>query len=996
MDNRTIFSKTGKGSLEISKKSLKLSSEERQALILVDGKSTLEQLEEKLNRVPPVKLRAIFEHLLAFDLIREFITKAGPDSVMAVPGSAAAAMRVVEVTEDDLDFTAFAAVVKNNPVQETAAQRQAAETAATQAREQEAKRKAEALVREAAARKALEDAARKVQEEAQSRERARLAEEAKRKVLEEATRKAREEAARKTQEVAARQAREDAERQAREEAARKTQEDAARQAREEAERQAREEAARKAQEVAARLAREEAERKAREEAARKAQEEAARQAREEAARKAQEEAARLAREEAERLAREEAERQAREEAERKARDEAARKTQEEAARQAREDAERKAREEAARKAQEEVARQAREDAERKAREEAARKAQEEAARLAREDASRKAQEVIARATQAAAESKAREAAERETREEAERAARAHAEARERARVEEEAKRLEIAERAKREEAEQQARERARQEEESVRREIAARQATETSEEQRRADEEAARYTKALTPHLEAAVAPDLPANGPAPMGAFANLSALEANTSGARHSTSAELPANLEGADSARIAHETQSRKQDEKAAKERAKQEARARKEAAKEARNLAKEEAASSGRGRSIGAGKIIAAVLMLVIGGAVAYVFTLSADKPAIEKMLSARLGAQVTVGEAKFTPFPAELRLTNVAFGDIKLPLVVASADPASLASNDKIWRNVDITGLDLNPAQVERLAALANAEPTRAAVQGFTLQRVRALAVNISGTPVAVPKFDATLLLGPGGALKQATFALPDGRAQVLLAADEKGWLVDIESRGMVWPLGPKLTWDSVRAKGIATRAGLKFDELALTAGSGGVRGTGELTWSAGWKYSGTIDVSGIDAETIGNAIFAATPVSGPFEGKLEVSMASPTLARLFEAPQIDGSFVMSKVVFKTVDFARLLQGNDPGAGQTRLPELTGNLSASAGRLQLRQLRGSSGLLSIAGALDVLPDKSLSGTVSIELGASGSRGRTNLKISGSVTEPRFGR
>ena len=119
-------------------------------------------------------------------------------------------------------------------------------------------------------------------------------------------------------------------------------------------------------------------------------------------------------------------------------------------------------------------------------------------------------------------------------------------------------------------------------------------------------------------------------------------------------------------------------------------------------------------------------------------------------------------------------------------------------------------------------------------------------------------------------------------------------------------------------------------------------------------------------------------------------------MAAPTLPRLFEAPQIEGSFVVSKVVFKTIDFARLLQGNDPGAGQTRLPELTGTLSASAGRLQLRQLRGSSGLLSIAGGLDVLPDTSLTGTASVELGASGSRGRANLKISGTLTEPQFGR
>ena len=48
MDKRTIFSKTGKGSLEIAKKNIKLSSEERQALILVDGKSNLGDMEEPL------------------------------------------------------------------------------------------------------------------------------------------------------------------------------------------------------------------------------------------------------------------------------------------------------------------------------------------------------------------------------------------------------------------------------------------------------------------------------------------------------------------------------------------------------------------------------------------------------------------------------------------------------------------------------------------------------------------------------------------------------------------------------------------------------------------------------------------------------------------------------------------------------------------------------------------------------------------------------------
>ena len=105
MDNRSIFSKTGKGSLEITKKTIKLSSEERQALILVDGKSNYDELQEKLARVPSVKLRAVFEKLISLELIREFVAKAAPNTA---PAAASAGSLPDADGDDELDFTALA------------------------------------------------------------------------------------------------------------------------------------------------------------------------------------------------------------------------------------------------------------------------------------------------------------------------------------------------------------------------------------------------------------------------------------------------------------------------------------------------------------------------------------------------------------------------------------------------------------------------------------------------------------------------------------------------------------------------------------------------------------------------------------------------------------------------------------------------------------------------------------------------------------------------
>ena len=432
MDKSTIFSKTGKGLLEIKNKSRSLSRDLFKLLNLIDGRSGFDDLQEKFGRVPDKELLLQLRQLSDLGFIKEVVVSV---QVPPPPGGIAAV--------DDLDFTSLLGAPRK-PGFYTSAQteqrareeseRKTSETNATRAREdaeRSVREQAEAAARQVADKKAWVEAEVRARAEAERQARgaaelrARQDAEQKLKLATEA--KTRDEAERRALFEEDTRRKLDAERQ-RVEAERKRADEQARLAADAAERKRIEDEARKAREEAERISREEAERKRREEEARKAREAAERIAREEAERKRVEEVARKAREEAERIAREEAERKRREEEERQRIEAEARKAREEAERIAREETERTRFEEEARRGIEEDTAKARAEAEQRDRAQAerarvegeARKAFDEADRLAREEAERNQREADERKRLDRQATEAREAAERREYEEADR------------------------------------------------------------------------------------------------------------------------------------------------------------------------------------------------------------------------------------------------------------------------------------------------------------------------------------------------------------------------------------------------------------------------------------------------------------------------------------------------------------------------------------------------------------------------------------------------
>ncbi|HSS46928.1 MAG TPA: hypothetical protein VLL03_05900 [Burkholderiales bacterium] len=288
MDLKTVYTKTGKGMLEMKNKSL--SKDLGSVLALVDGKSNVKNVVNKEGKLPETRVKELLQKLETDGYIRVFST--GPQTMFSSGADLdfTAGLVVSEIKADAYNEAKARQEAQSRPRQDRAKVEDKAlrETEARARAEAEAKAKAEAEARakaevdvkikaEAAAR-AKAEAEAKAKVEAEARARA----EAEAKAKREAEAKARAEAEAKARWEAEAKAKAEAEARARLEAEVKTKAEAAARAKAEAEAKVKAEA-----EARARL---EADVKARVEAAARAKAEAEAKARKEAEEKAQAEA----------------------------------------------------------------------------------------------------------------------------------------------------------------------------------------------------------------------------------------------------------------------------------------------------------------------------------------------------------------------------------------------------------------------------------------------------------------------------------------------------------------------------------------------------------------------------------------------------------------------------------------------------------------------------------------------------------------------------------
>ena len=993
MDNKTIYSKTGKGVLEIKNKAGKLPKDLVKVLTLIDGKSTVDDLTAK-SKLSDAEIGKALGDLTTGGYIKEFTnTSTGTQS-----GGAGSYV-------DDLDFTSSLSPGKNvyQNAQSEWRQRETADRAkaeqeaklkrdeeerlkkeqgAKQAREEGvrlAKIEAERKAKEAAGQKLREESERKAKVEgevmAQTQRDLSKILEAERKAFELAERKKLEEQQQKAEEEAKRRGRDEAERKVKdgeerrredEERGRKEEDDRKRaevdrRRREDEERKRKEEEERQRREAEERKKREEEERKRREEEER-ARAEAERKTKEEEDRKRKDEDDRRRREDEEkRVRREEEDRRRREEDEQRQRedDEEARSRGEGPAadleaedRSKREDEERRRRDEQDRQRRdEEDARQRREDDERREREEADR---------SRAEESRRRREEEERAKQAAAAKidlpefdlsglramESQVAAEFEKQQEA---LRKREEEEERHREQEEQSRLAV-ERAEREEQARAEAER-REAEDLDRRERMERERQDREErERKRQDEKEARV----------------------------------------REQEDAKVKREQERQRQEAMKVENERRAREDDLARRRKEQEERDRKRG--EVDSLKKQKGIKTPLDRLKPVIIGVAALIAVVIGAV--QLVPMNSYAPSIEKLASEHLKEPVSIGSMHVSILGGfAINLQDIKIGttqDVKIDKVTLSPEFGSVFGDVNIIRKVEVESATVAEEVLPRLPKWLEAA---VADKNLQISRIVVKSIKLESRTVKLPPFEADLQLSPEGAIQKAVLSSTDGKLNVELVPHDNQ--IDIAlsaAKGWVPPLGPQIEFTDLTVKAVATHNQIRVEKFESLLYGGAAKGSAVIVWGGPWSMDGEVATERISLRELMELFTRDAKSTGQLESKLRYSMSSQGLATLFDSPKVDGSFDIKKGDVDGVDLVRALQSGGRGVtqgGATRFEEINGTLTLAHGRYQYRNMKLSAGLLSANGAFDVSANKDVSGRISVELRSQAAQIRGNFVVDGDL-------
>ncbi|MEX0960048.1 MAG: hypothetical protein WDZ63_12240 [Burkholderiales bacterium] len=960
MDKKTIYSKTGKGVLEIKNKAAKLSKDLGRILSLIDGKSTVADLIAR-SRMSDADVSRCLKQLEDSGYIKEF---ANPSA--GYSGGPPADTSYV----DDLDFTSTLAPGKRVY--------QSSQTE-WRAREQADRAKAEAE-----ARQKRDEAERKKKEEAVKAER------------EEAARLARIEAERKAKEAAALKAKAEGERKAKlqEEEMEKTTRDLSKIL--EAERQALEKSDKGkkiAAEEAARKAKEEAERRAKEEEARRAKEEAERKKREEEEKRRREDEERKRREEEERKRKEEEERKRREEEERKRKAEEERRRREEEERRRREEEERKRKEEEERKRREEAERKRKEEEERKRREEE-KKRKEEEERRRREEEERAREEEAARRRREEEEERLRQEDDERSREEEERQ---HGEPAESETSGEDAlaadgveleeidlpsleesggsflDSFERQQEALRKQAEEEERARKKADEERRAIERAQREEDARLEAEHRAVEEAERRER---------------------------MEREEEERRARDRKREEEYQRRIEQEESRKKQEQEEKQRKEQQKIEEgrrtREEELARKRKEA-EEAERKRRELKALQKQGRvrsPIDRMKPVVIGLVAVIAVAIAALefAPVGGYVPAVEKLASDHIGEPVSIQSMDLSALSGfSFRLQNVKIGttqDVEIASVTLAPTLGSLFSERKIIPSIEADTVRIAPEALGRLPAWLKAATADGRVQ---VEQLTLRGVSIETRGLQLPPLNAMFRFGSDASITHTRLETSDNKFSSELVPKQGRWDLTVNARSWVPPIGPGIEIGDLTASGSASRTELRIDEFDARLYGGAVTGNALVSWADGWRASGELNAARIDLAQLMGVFTSTARTSGALEAKGRFEMQSDSVHTLLDNPRIDTTFTVRRGNVDGVDLVRALQAGRAGTtgGSTKFEELTGTLSLANRRYEYRNLQLSAGILNAVGNLAIAPNQDVSGRVFVELRSQSNQLRNNLLVTGTL-------
>jgi len=375
------------------------------------------------------------------------------------------------------------------------------------------------------------------------------------------------------------------------------------------------------------------------------------------------------------------------------------------------------------------------------------------------------------------------------------------------------------------------------------------------------------------------------------------------------------------------------------------------------------------------------------------------------PEIERRASIRLGQPVKIASLRAHLFPTPHGTATgivVGSGDaLKIAAIVITPALTSLASETKVIRQIEVEGLEVTQAALEKLAAVTqvpdDAKPgTPAAPAAVRVERFVLDNATVRLEKGVLGPLDARLELTAAGGLESASLKLASGNLKATIVPQGKMFTVDVAAKNWQPPVGPAILFDVLTIKGTATTTTATFDDVQAKLYSGTVSGKLSGQWEKGLAVQGDLTVRGVELGRLLPVVAPNTKLSGALDAKPVFSAQADKPERLAQVLRLETPFDVRKGVLKGFDLvaaATSLVRKEHSGGETHFDKLTGRVNVERGAYRLSQLNITSGSLNATGNVNVAANRALSGRLDANVQVIGKSAITvPLNVAGTMDQP----
>ncbi|WP_161805133.1 AsmA-like C-terminal region-containing protein [Amantichitinum ursilacus] len=305
------------------------------------------------------------------------------------------------------------------------------------------------------------------------------------------------------------------------------------------------------------------------------------------------------------------------------------------------------------------------------------------------------------------------------------------------------------------------------------------------------------------------------------------------------------------------------------------------------------------------------------------------------------------------------------------------------------------REVTVEGGHFSPQWALQLPQKLRPQSGEATIHFADLHLVRTSIVRNNGE---VGPVDGVLKFDSGSNLAGLTVSDSTGRMTLEILPQGSDFATTLNASGWDVPLGYPVHFDSLQLKGIANQNGLQITEIHGELYSGVLSGTARVDWTDGWKLTGTVHGSSVQAEPLSKLFNPTTFVSGRIEGDANFSYAGDSYQTLLATPQIESTMTIKQGAIHNFDLIAPLKSTVPvtyaRGGITRFDTLTGGMNIANHVVLFSNVKVDAGKFVATGAMKVEPGNKLSGGAQARLQAGVIAASSQIRIGGKLEAPVF--